>query len=87
MDFVHIFARSHPSQLRAFVRFENSSLPRISKVSDLVFIFNSLFSFTFNKMIVKVCSVNFEPPDIDLCSACYVHPLYVEHGLFQYYLY
>ena len=27
MDFVHIFAWSHPSQLRAFVSFENSSIP------------------------------------------------------------
>ena len=52
MEFVNIFARSHPSQLRVFVRFENSSLPRIWKVSNLVFIFNILFSFTLNKMIV-----------------------------------
>ena len=52
MDFVDIFAWSHPSQLRAFVRFENFSLPRIWKVYDLVFIFNILFSFTLNKMMV-----------------------------------
>ena len=52
MDFVHIFGWSHPSQLRAFVHFENSSLPRIWKRSDLVFIFNILFSFTFNEMMV-----------------------------------
>ena len=36
MDFVNIFACSHPSQLRVFVRFENSSLPRIWKLSNLV---------------------------------------------------
>ena len=24
----------------------------------------------------KVCSINFEPPDIDLCSACHVYPLF-----------
>ena len=23
----------------------------------------------------KVCSINFEPPDNDLCSACHVYPL------------
>ena len=23
----------------------------------------------------KVCSLNFEPPDNDLCSACHVYPL------------
>ena len=27
---------------------------------------------------VKVCSLNFEPPDIDLCSACHVYPLFRE---------
>ena len=37
MDFVKIFACSHPSQLRVFVRFENSSLPRIGKMSNLAF--------------------------------------------------
>ena len=46
MDFVNIFACSHPSQLHVFVRFEKFSLPRISKVSNLVFIFNILFSIT-----------------------------------------
>ena len=49
MDFVNIFACSHPSHLRVFVRFEDSSLPRIWKVSNLVFIFNISFSFTLNK--------------------------------------
>ena len=34
------------------VHFENSSLPRIWKVSSLVFIFNLLFHFTLNKMMV-----------------------------------
>ena len=52
MDFANIFTWSHPSQLRVFVRFENSSLPRIWKVSDLVFVFNILFHFTLNKMMV-----------------------------------
>ena len=23
----------------------------------------------------KVCSINFEPPDNDLCSACHIYPL------------
>ena len=23
----------------------------------------------------KVCSINFEPPDIDLCYACHVYPI------------
>ena len=23
----------------------------------------------------KVCSINFEPPDIDLCSVCHVYPI------------
>ena len=41
------------SKLRVFVRFENSYLPRIWKVSNLAFIFNILFSFTLNKMMVK----------------------------------
>ena len=36
----------------AFVRFENSSLPRIWKVSNLGFIFNILFRFMLNKMMV-----------------------------------
>ena len=25
---------------------------------------------------VKVCSINFEPPDDDLCPACHDHPLF-----------
>ena len=25
---------------------------------------------------IKVCSINFEPPDNDLCSACYVFPTF-----------
>ena len=41
------------TSLRAFVRFENSSLPRIWKVSDLDFIFNTLFSFVLNKTMVR----------------------------------
>ena len=52
MNFVDILAWSHPSQLRVFVRFENSSLPRNWEVSDLVLIFNILFRFTLNKMMV-----------------------------------
>ena len=52
MDFAHIFTWSRPSHLRAFARFETFSLPIIWKVSDLIFIFNILFSFTFNKMMV-----------------------------------
>ena len=52
MGFVNIFAWSHPSQLRVFVSFENSSLTRIWKMSNLVIIFNVLFSFTLNKMMV-----------------------------------
>ena len=52
MDFVHIFAWSHPFQLSVFVRSENSSLPRIWRVSDLVYLFNILFSFTLTKMMV-----------------------------------
>ena len=28
-----------------------------------------------NKKSCKVCSINFEPPGNDLCSACHVHPL------------
>ena len=44
MDFVNIFVCSHPSQLSVFVRFENSSLPRIWKVSNLVSIFKILLS-------------------------------------------
>ena len=24
----------------------------------------------------RVCSINFEPPDNDLCSACHDHPLF-----------
>ena len=27
------------------------------------------------KIAAKVCSINFEPPDNDLCSACHVYPL------------
>ena len=49
--FVNIFAWSPPSQLRVFVRFENSSLPRIWKLSNLVSIFNILFCFMLNKMM------------------------------------
>ena len=30
---------------------------------------------TPNHFWVKVCSINFEPPDKDLCSACHVYPL------------
>ena len=26
-------------------------------------------------ILCKVCSVNFKPPDNDLCSACHVYPL------------
>ena len=35
---------------------------------------SGLAEITFQD-IGKVCSVNFEPPDIDLCSACHVRPL------------
>ena len=58
MDFVHIFGWSCPSHLRAFVRFENSSLPRIWKVSDLVFISNILFGFALDKMMVAEVKVS-----------------------------
>ena len=51
MDLVNIFAWSHPSQLRVFVRFENSSLPRIWKMSNSVLVFNILFRFTLNKIM------------------------------------
>ena len=37
---------------RPLAHFENSSLPRIWKVPNLVFIFNILFRFTPNKMMV-----------------------------------
>ena len=33
-------------------------------------IFNSL-----HNCMGKVCSINFEPPDNDLCSVCHVYPL------------
>ena len=36
---------------------------------------------------VIVCSINFEPPDVDPCSACHVTQFLVEHGLIQYYSY
>ena len=49
--FVNIFAWSPPSQLRVFVRFENSSLPRIWKLSNLVSLFNILLRFMLNKMM------------------------------------
>ena len=51
MGFVNIFAWSLPSQLCVFVRFENSSLPRVWKVSKLVFIFNSWLCFTLDKVM------------------------------------
>ena len=50
--FVDIFEWSLPSQLRVFVRFENSSLLRIWKMSNLVLIFKISFRFTLNKMMV-----------------------------------
>ena len=31
---------------------------------------------TATNLCVKVCSVNFEPPDIDLCSPFHVYPLF-----------
>ena len=40
-----------------------------------------------NNNDVKVCSINFEPPDIDLGSACHVYPLFHGAWIFQYYLY
>ena len=53
MDFVHIL-NSHghifPSCVRLFILRILKS-PRIWKVSDLVFIFNILFSFALNKMM------------------------------------
>ena len=52
MTFVNIFPWSHPSQLCVFVRVESFFLPRIWKVSNLVFIFKILFSFILNKMMV-----------------------------------
>ena len=27
-------------------------------------------------LLRRVCSINFEPPDNDLCSACHGHPLF-----------
>ena len=35
--------------------------------------------------LAKVPSINFEPPDIDLCSACHVYPISRGAWLFQYY--
>ena len=48
-----IFSHGHIlSKLRVFVRFENSFLPRIWKVSNLVFMFDVFFSFMLNNMMV-----------------------------------
>ena len=33
------------------------------------------FLSQFQIKVFKVCSINFEPPDNDLCSACHVYPL------------
>ena len=36
---------------------------------------DNFWQHLFNYWIItKVCSINFEPPDIDLCSACHVYP-------------
>ena len=48
-----IFSHGHYLPSSVFVRFENSSLPRIWKVSNFIeFIFNILFRFTLIKMMV-----------------------------------
>ena len=43
---------------------------------------SSLSELYYNKTVkyfvqfrAKVCSINFEPSDIDLCSACHVYPI------------
>ena len=40
-----------------------------------VFSWGTKSQISFKKLDVKVCSINFEPPDNDFCSACHVHPL------------
>ena len=51
MDFINIFACLHLSKLCVFVRFENCSLPRIWKASNLVFIFNISTKCTGGKIL------------------------------------
>ena len=38
-------------------------------------VYSGSHSMIFTLLAVKVCSINFEPPDNDLCYACHVHPL------------
>ena len=62
MDFVHIFSWSHPSQLRAFVRFENFSLPIMNwQVAILIPISckqpTAIITLTFYNDIVQITFV------------------------------
>ena len=52
-----------------------SGVSVLQKVTLNVITMNSDISVT-NNGGCKVCSINFEPPDIDLCSGCHVYPLF-----------
>ena len=43
-----------------------------SEKTDLLILLNCEAA---NLTVFKVCSINFEPPDNDLCSSCHVYPL------------
>ena len=51
---------------------------RQRKKRNLVFMRSRIWEILldqFRKKIGKVCSINVEPPENDLCSACHVYPL------------
>ena len=45
-------------------------------MAEITRIFTANTRDNFSFLSSKVCSITFEPPDIDLCSACHVYPLF-----------
>ena len=76
---------THQMLVSTFQAFCRLSLSRSDKLlgkflQDFSWLFPKLvifyFSFICKKYVShKACSINFEPPDNDLCSACHVYPL------------
>ena len=58
----------HPVQLK--INYYDNSCTSLSGFQQF-----TLFQLQTNWKICKVCSINSQSPDYDLCSACHVYPL------------
>ena len=48
-----------------------SEINAVSEIMDQKSLIDSVADKVVEKLKVKICSINFEPPDNDLCSACH----------------